>query len=970
MFPFRFLPLFLLVFAPFFLSKAGYAAAPSGQEWFTLKTPNFRVHHTAPLENYARRVSVSLEKALPILEKKLFWKAPVPIDVILQDPSDSANGLAMNFPSTRIELFSTPFESDSSLAHYDDWVNELAIHELTHIIANDTTLGGYRFLRSIFGSWVKPNGLQPLWMVEGLAVYMETSLTTAGRGRSPLTYALIHEALKKGALSEVYPMHRMNDGNGWWPGGNTPYVLGYLLQAATVNATQEAPGRLSERNASKIPFQPNSLAEDVLGKDWFAVWSEASNQLQAKWKKESPSTICQLTASGKFTGGHSVSQNGWVYFSEEDFQTGTHLARIAVDAPCNENQVERLVRKPYGGPNQVAVSDDGKTVVFAQYDSSSFERFYSDLHEYELETESVRQLTFNERARDPAIYQNKVYYLKQNPDLSSSIVEWDTNQPKVLFTAKPMERLSGLSASKFGLHFSRHNNQGQEAIWVLPFGSNEPKPLTEMKSALNQWDRNPIALEDGTLVFSRSFSNADNSSARQKIMKLEQGKLLEFSLPGFSYLDRPVPLKSGEFLLALATENGQNLVRAKLEPSQDKEPKDKASANPDLHFFLTGESLADQHKPTEGDLQSVGEVLPYSQETVATSLWPQYWLPEFSAAEEGYLIGASTSGNDPLDYQRWAASAQYDSRAKFPVYRAYYQNRSLPTSLFFEINQRNNYFRSTNSSNKNTQYSASATIPIHPLSLTVGAAFQEKFLFGRKTQSGILYQSLNYQEVGKTPAAIDPNYGLFASWYSGLYPNSKGEKFFADLRPKLGAYFVGFLPSHSLSVQARAGITTNKLLASNYYLGGGASALNDSDFIVRGYPIDSLFGQKIITANFSYSLPLTHLYWGWSTNPLFVKNLGLRFHSDFGTANYTANYRENIFRFYQSTALGKKILAGFGLDFVANGSLFYHVPVSLVVGAHYGPQKFAGGGFLGYFGFNAGFFGGFGSGHEKESHSH
>lgn len=964
MFPFRFFPFFLLLVGSFFQANPGDAAAPSGQTWFTLKTQNFRVHHTAPLENYARRVALSLERSLPLLEKKLFWKAPAPIDVVLQDPSDSANGLAMNFPSTRIELYSTPFESDSSLAHYDDWVNELAIHELTHIIANDTTLGGYRLLRSIFGSWVKPNGLQPLWMVEGLAVYTETSLTTAGRGRSPLTYALIQEALKAGELSDVYPMHRMNDGNGWWPGGNTPYSLGYVLQAAAAKESLEAPGKLSEKNSSKIPFQPNSVAEDVFGKDWFTLWSETGAKLKANWKLEPQAKICVLASSGKFTGGQNLSADGWVYFSEEDFQTGTHLSRVSLEAPCDQNQIERLVRKPYGGPSQVAVSDDGKQIVFAQYDSSSFERFFSDLHKYNLETKSVEQLTFNERARDPAYYQNKIFYLKQNENLTISVMEWDSSNSKTLFTGQPMERLSGLSASKSGLHFSRHNNQGREAIWFLPYGSMEATQVTELKSAWNQWDRNPKISDDGSLFFSRSFSSSETPSGPQKIQKLENGQLTTFSLSGFSYLDRPIPLKGGEFLLSVMTSNGQSLIKAKLEHSTAP-----LSNSSDLHETLSGEPIQAPHKASESDLATVGEILPYSQKSVATSLWPQYWLPEFSAAEEGYLLGASTSGNDPLDYQRWAASAQYDSRAKFPLYRAFYQNRSMPTSLFFEISQRNNYFRSTNSSNRNTQYSASATIPIHPLSFTIGAAFQEKFLFGRKTQSGILYQSLSYREVGKTPAAIDPNYGMFATWYSGLYPNSKGEKFFADLRPKIGFYMKGLAPSHSLGIQANAGITTNKLLASNYYLGGGASALNESDFVVRGYPIDSLFGQKIITANFTYSLPLAHLYWGWNTNPLFVKNFGMRFHSDFGTANYTANYRDNIFRSYQTTDLGKKILAGFALDFIANGSLFYHVPVSLVLGAHYGPQKFAGGGVLGYVGFNAGFFGGFGK-NQEQTHSH
>jgi hypothetical protein len=949
MFPFRILPIFLFV-------TSAFAAAPSGENWFTLESANFRVHHTAPLENYARRVAVSLERALPQLEKKLLWKAPTPLDVVIADPSDSANGLAMNFPSTRMELFSTAFEADSSLAHYDHWVNELAVHELTHIIANDAALGGYRVLRSIFGSWVKPNGLQPLWMIEGLAVYMETSLSSGGRGRSPLTYALLSEAVKKQQLPAAFPLHRANDGDGWWPGGNTPYLLGYFLQAGAARKDPLAPGKLSENNSRKIPFQPNSNAEEVVGKDWFTIWDETAAQLTAQLKpNESAASvaICPLTKSGKFTGGQALSPDGWIYFSEEDYKFGNSLARVRLAATCGEAEIQRLAKKRFGGPAQVAVSADGKTVAFAQYESSAFERLFSDLYLYDTEGETTRQLTKNERARDPAYLGQRLFYLRQNADLSMSIVEWIENQPRVLFTGQPMERLSSLFAVEQGLYFSQHKNHGIEQIWKISLTGGSPEPITTPEKTTLQWDRNPYVDASGNLWFARSLATEKQAAQRQLIWKKTKLGLSAFAVPGYSYLDRPIPLAEQEVLLTLATENGLNLAKAKLVPLDGAVDTNSV----DFHEALTGEKPQKVPVASDQDLAAVGTVVPYSQKSVATSLWPQYWLPEITAAEDGYLIGASTSGNDPLDYHRWSAVAQYDSRAKFPVYRAYYQNRTYPTSFFVEAKQSNNFFRSTKVSNRSTQYSASVTLPIHPASLTLGAAFQEKFLFGRKTQSGILYQNLGYQEVGKTPSALDPNSGILLSLYSGLYPNSKGEEFFADLRPKFGIFFAGFAPEHSIGIQTQGGFTTNRLLASNYYLGGGASYLNDSDYIVRGYPIDSLFGQRIITSNLSYSIPLAYPFRGWSTNPLFIKMMGLRVLADFGTANFTANYRNETFQFYQSTKLGRKILAGFGLDFVITGSAFYHVPISLVLGAHYGPQKFAGGDLMGYFGINAGVFG-------------
>src|SRR5262249_51988346 len=145
----------------------------------------------------------------------------------------SANGLAMNFPNNYIELYSSPFGSDSVLSYYVNWPNELATHELTHIVANDTTLGAYQTLRSIFGSWVRPNGVEPEWITEGLAVYQETSLTGGGRGRSPMLEAMLREAVQKHKLDDpdYSSLDRLNDGVPWWPGGNSWYLLGYTIQA-------------------------------------------------------------------------------------------------------------------------------------------------------------------------------------------------------------------------------------------------------------------------------------------------------------------------------------------------------------------------------------------------------------------------------------------------------------------------------------------------------------------------------------------------------------------------------------------------------------------------------------------------------------------------------------------------------------------------------------------------------------------
>lgn len=946
----------LLRFLPLFFSFSALAAAPAGETWFTMATPHFRVHHTAALETYARAYAAALERARPKLEKNLRWPAPRRMDIVVTDPSDSANGFAMNFPSTRMEIYAVPFEGDSPLGYYHDWVDELATHELTHLIANDTTTGAYPFLRSIFGSWIRPNGLQPVWLIEGLAVYQETSLTTAGRGRSPWTDSLLREAYTKGQLGDpsYLSLDRLNDGNPWWPGGSTSYLLGYAIQASANREHPGLPGDISLANSRKIPFMPDSTAEGVTGKDWQHHWSQLPTRLANRYGSPIPGATepCWITSGGRYTGGQALAPDGWVYFSEEDFHYGFRLSRVRWDAPCGAGtKPERLVHREHASPAQVAVSASGALVAYSVIDHQSFERFFSDIHLWHTDTGWHEQVTQGARGRDPAFLGEILHYVKQNPDTSQSIVSFTNGRETPLFTSRPLERISGLSGQGSELLFSLHNNQGQERIFSLPHNGGTPTALVEA-SETPEFQRNPYRASDGSLYFA-----SRRGQRAQEIHRQAPGAKASAPIAraASGLVDRPIPLPSGELLVSAYGLAGINLARL---------PVSKLTELPaatDLHETLSGET-SPAPPPSVG--ANFGPSEPYSPlRSPATSLLPQYWLPELTTTVDGLLIGASTAGNDALDYHQYGLLAQYDTRARFPHYRAHYRNRTYPVTFHFEARQRNNYFSSSQSSNRNTIYSAEAIAPLGATTFYgMGAAFQEQFLFNRKTQSAIFLQNFTYSDLSSTPAAMEANHGASFRAYVGLHPNARNESVFLDIRPKASVHFRGFRPSHSLAIKAAAGISTNSLLASSYYLGGGLGALVDTEFVVRGYPVDSLFGQRVATINASYTLPIAQPFRGLGTNPVFLESLGLRFLADAGSANFLAEYSGRNFRRYRPQSLGARTLTGGGIDLLAKGSVFYHVPLTVAAGFHYGFQREFGGGPVFYLGLSAGLLGELGQG--------
>ena len=972
---------------PFFLiflclqSTYASATAPAGKDWFTIKSEHFYVHYHSPLEEYARRFTGNLENALPHLQEDLRWKLPAPVDIVIMDPSDAANGSASNFPNTHMEVYAVPFDQSSALGAYSDWVRELATHELTHLIANDTTRGFYKGLRAVFGSWVKPNGLQAVWLVEGLAVYEETSQTPGGRGRSPLLEALLRTAIRENKLGadDYISLDRFNDGVHWWPAGNVPYLMGYTVQAYTdyllhgkLNAV---PGQLSFENADRMIYMPNSNAKDVTKKDWYEIFDQTIAHLKKRYPKEANKAVstapqaCQLTHSGRFTGGHALGSDGYVYFMDQNPLHGSSLARMRADS-CQTNpakpweNVERLEFLEMSSPIEVAVSPTSKWVAYTETKVYKLEYIYDDLYLHNMRTGGKTRLTHQERARDPAFLDdNTLLYVHTRQDLRQSIRmrSIETESSREIFITDRFERISGLVAAQGKAYFSVHHNNGIEQIYSIDPHTGSTQSIAPPSGSNISQEHSPFPMISGKILFAGFYGKGtqdiyfyDTTTAQRKLVARSES----------GFLDRPRVSADNKFLfVANYTLEGTEIFRYPLDGSSPL-VQDISLPEEDLHADLTGSPKNEVAQPPV----QISKPEPYNVFlSPATSLLPQYWMPQFSGATDGFLVGANTSGNDPLEHHSWYASGNYDSRANFPLYHAYYLNRSFANYFLLDAQQSNNYLAGSQLSQRTAQYSGEVIFPFSNYQISLGAAYQQHMLFGIRTHDYTFYQQFKRDTSLAKPSAIDLNYGSNLQLYAGVIPTNLYENTYFDIRPRASFYMEGLTPAHSVGFSVLGGISTNRYLSSNYFLGGGASSLSSSPYIVRGYPLDSLLGQKMATMNLSYTLPLGMPYHGWGTNPLFLQSYGLRFYLDAGTANYLSRYRGTSFAQYQHTPLGQKILVGTGMDFVTNGTVLYHAPISASLGVHYGAMKNYGGRFLLFLGLNIGQVGSLGSAKQTET---
>ncbi len=192
-------------------------------EWRTKATEHFRVHYYSGEEAIAERVARIAEDVHRELVPALASDPGHPVDVVITDDSDSANGSATAFPYDLIRLYAVPPDELSPLGEVDDWYRSLFTHEYTHVL-HMVRIGGLPALwNRVVGRTLVPNQWAPRWTLEGIAVLEETLHTSGGRLRSSLWDAQLR-ADRMGPHPAT--LDRVTGTPRTWPMGTLWYLYG------------------------------------------------------------------------------------------------------------------------------------------------------------------------------------------------------------------------------------------------------------------------------------------------------------------------------------------------------------------------------------------------------------------------------------------------------------------------------------------------------------------------------------------------------------------------------------------------------------------------------------------------------------------------------------------------------------------------------------------------------------------------
>ncbi|TNF28357.1 MAG: hypothetical protein EP329_18030, partial [Deltaproteobacteria bacterium] len=343
------------------LGSPARAGTDPARRWFSIETDHFVVHTYDGGEALAREAAAYCEEAWTAVNDALGWTPEERVQVVLTDEGDGANGFASVMPFNAITLYAWPPEAESELGDFANWLRLLVFHEYTHIAHLDNATGVPDVVNTVLGRTLKPNQALPRWVIEGIAVWVESSLTGGGRVGASRMEMLMRTSALAGRLPTLADLTSAPLDH---PRGTSWYMYGgYLFTAIAREAGDDAIKRFATAYGRRlVPYSLNQIARRTTGKtlvDWFdalrADIAARAEAVRARVEAEGVVAGEPFTAGGEFKSSPRFSPDGahlaWV---ESDGHRPAHLRM----APAADPRAAEDVIRCEGGCGDFTFSKD------------------------------------------------------------------------------------------------------------------------------------------------------------------------------------------------------------------------------------------------------------------------------------------------------------------------------------------------------------------------------------------------------------------------------------------------------------------------------------------------------------------------------------------------------------------------------------------------------------------------------------
>jgi hypothetical protein len=869
---------------------------PLSVKWKYISSNGFKIIYPAELENDAQRMANTLPYIYPKIGMGL-RQQKTSIPLLLQNRGTIANGFVQLAPK-KSEFYATPPQNFDS----QDWLNNLAVHELRHIAQFDKLTGtqAHPFPELVYFAYFGA-GI-PTWFFEGDAVVNETALTYSGRGRQPNWIMPFRASLLEGqkfSYSKAYFGSNKDVTPGY-------YQTGYLMVADMKEKfgqfiSDSLLGDIRKRPVRLYPFAQS--LKKFTGKNTRNYFLSTQEKLIQNWKNQEDKTSTENYESlNKKT---SLATN---YFLPVRLNKNQILAlkesktNARYFVIINEDKSEqKLFGIGYQEEPWFSLKNDLLVWDEIRYDPRYKQRSYSVICSYNLKTKKFKKLSGQSRIFSPSLSEDgkKIIAAKVELNNQFNLIEIDALTGKILKThANPeKEILQTPSFDKTGNRIAYISvSEKGKSLWLMENG-NKTQLISNSRQQLNR----PIFIGN-KIAFNAHFNGIDNiydiDINSKKISALSNSKYGAFN---------PSETGTGKIVFNDYKINGYEVA--------EKEITEKEIGK---NGFIDFSAAAEKQ-------ENVGNVFEHIPDSTYQSKPFHQGLNLFSfhsvipIIDNEYLFGLELQSNNLLntmdfytgakyhrDLKRFEYTADVSYKALYPVFSVQYRNR--PKRTFYRSKNttqqgdwRENYIKlnaslplSFNSRNEN-----------YAFSLNVGTSFTQRYMaenmpsnFIRSLKFPMEYNFTFNHSVRTTERDIAPKW---AQVFRITYDHQPFDK---NLKGKVMAlesflYFPGFAKNHSF------------LASFNYQEADGVNQYATEIATVYGY--NNILAKSKLRNSllFNYRFPFAFPDW------------------ELGSLAYVRNFRAGLFSHYEN--IGKETNIGepktYGFEINTSVNLLRYQPV-------------------------------------------
>ncbi|MCX7991694.1 MAG: hypothetical protein N2999_06640 [Proteobacteria bacterium] len=885
---------FLIPFFLFFLILTtdlySFKIVDPKDEFNFIETENFRFYYPLRLKEKAFYIANFAEPLSKEINKRLKLKTYEKTHIVLLDYSDNMDGLSTNLPYNRVYLNIVPPDLLSTVGEFDNYLINLFIHEYLHILVMDSQKGYSEVTRKIFGKPVipfenpsafpfflitaPPNVFLPKWFQEGFSTFGEGYFTGKGRGNFTLLESYFRDSIEK---NDILRIDEINGDIGRYPYGHAPYwwgqkIFDYLESRYGI----EKIGELIEDHSARFPYFINDLATRKFNQDYENIYLNALRFEIARQKKNIDTLKrSDLTPFEKINypyesiNSFAFSSDGlFIALDVYDPHSGNRLVIYNTD---NNEKIFDIRKLPSCG--SLAFSKDNKKLYFTQLLFKDISKSEQDIFELNLENKKTKKLTNNLRVKDLSYddADDSLIGIKRDGIIENIVIIDKNLNVKKLTDFKESYHLSAPKISKDGesIVFTRKDLSGTYHLSVLNKKSNEIKDIISSPDLIyypffSRDNKKIYFITDKTGVFNLAEVEIDTKSVR--ILTNHFNGILRPAQKD-SYLYFIYPTSNGFSLGSISNTN--------LSP-QTPPAITKLAYQGKLELEKTENNFTEQkYSPIE-------------------SMIPKFFLPNLFVDQEGSVLGAFTANQDVLGKHTYYLELDYGLQSNELYYKISYVNEDFaPSFKILSYSQPVLYYkfyRIADFWERETVLDLSASFKL-PLprtpKLKAGLRFEDKnslSLLHNNTFYGIpvfegeknyFYLSLIYGRFRESPLSL----GLESGYEIELTYNKYLPSFASDIKGyeillSLAKYFqIGEISKHrTLFVNYKLGISEETKTAQNAFSLGGIPSLTNP-FYLRGYPQNFQTGQYISTISLEYKYPLSYIFKGPGTKPIFLEKL-------------------------------------------------------------------------------------------------